>query len=169
MRVFGVAAAAAAVLTACVPALELNEPVAATVTSRAESQFQTAPFTIRSYTLDAEGEAVEFAGAVCSGRSRGVSFRNVATPAVIVAPTYLQAERFADRGRPAPLRITCRANGETITFDHAASDQRGNGSSTVGGVYNASSGTYGTATITSLDSRLSSTLPWYYPPVRVEF
>jgi hypothetical protein len=158
-------------LAACqvTPGLPVNDAITASVQRSTDNEFDRTTMIIRSYRADENGDTQEIAGAVCSGRNGLVSFRNAITPAAVRMPTYLQADRFANRGRPPALSVSCRLDGQTARVVVQAMSQAGNTTTTGTGVYNPNTGTTTTPVTTRLDGRLSSTLPWFYPGAQVEF
>lgn len=156
-------------LAACVETLPMNQTVNGSTRRAVEHQYATAGSVLRSYHTNAEGKRVEVAGALCSGRNAWVSFRNAVTPVVVTLPTYLQAERFSDRGKPPPLEITCKLNGKTVRFAAAASSIVSHTTTYGAGSYNAATGTYAQPVSTELTGRLSPTLPWTYGNISVAF
>ena len=151
------------------PGIELASDVSARTKSRTGNEYNPIKTEIRSFRAGPDGKQVEFGGAVCSGSNAHVSFSGLVTPGVVTLPTYLQADRFANRGQPPALTVTCRAEGKTVNVNLSASNGRSNQTTYSGGQYNAATGTYSNPQSTRLNSRLSSTLPWYYPGTRVEF
>ena len=156
-------------LTACVSPMDLTPVQKMRVLQKQENQYQDTTMVIRSYKLDADGKRVEIGGVQCSAKNKWLSMPTVTTPAQIIAPTYLQADRFANGGQPPALQITCRGDGKSRTVKLDASSARGNTVVSSGGQYNAATGTYSNPTATVLTSRISSTLPWAYPSITVEF
>lgn len=156
-------------LAACVDTLPMNQTVNGATRRAVEHQFATAGSVLRSYRTYADGKRVEVGGALCSGRNSWVSFRNAVTPVVVTLPTYLQAERFSDRGKPPPLEITCKLDGKTVRFTAAASSIVSHTTTYGPGTYNAATGTYAQPVSTELTGRLSPTLPWTYGNISVAF
>lgn len=156
-------------LIGCTAGLELNPPVTAALKTRPENQFSLTPTVIRSTRVNAEGKSERFGGATCSGGNAWVSFSGLVTPAAVQMPSYLQAERFKNKGKPPALTVTCRAEGKTTRFTIEPTADIENVTTTGAGTYSQSTGTYSQPTSTRLTSRLSSTLPWRYPEGIAEF
>lgn len=156
-------------LTSCVTSdLEVNQYVNASKHGNAPNVFKSSSSTVRSYAVNSEGKKVEVSGAQCSARNRLVGF-NVKTPAVVTLPTFLQGDRFHERGKPPLIRGKCRYNGKTVVFTIEPSSAVDHTTEFGTGTYNPSTGTYINPTVTRLTGRLSSTLPWAYPSVKVNF
>ena len=153
---------ATALLTGCgTPSLDIDGRATAAVKKKLENQFGQSTMTIRTFTQRGD-ETVEVAGAVCQAKNSLVSFSGVKTPAVVTLPTYMQAERFADRGKPEALRGSCTLGSQTWPFVLEASSAAGNVTTSQGATYDPNTGLYSNPTSTRLTSRLSSTLPWSY-------
>jgi len=153
--------AAVAVLSGCgAPGLEVTggpDTLATRSLSGDRVAGQQSSF-VRTYRKDAAGKEVEIGNAVFTLRSAELSGR-IRTPSEIRYPVFLQGARFANRGKPSPLKITCRADGKQAVatveaFPRGAKDVR---TDSYGGTGTIS------ATTTVLSSRLSSSFPWAYP------
>ena len=160
-----------AVLAACgtSPALDLRPVSDVRLLSNPEHSFGRNVVTVRSFAMDAEGNRVEIAGAQCRLRSAWFSVAPLVTPGQFVAPNYLQAERFAERGRPPAISGTCTFDGKRVAVRSDPTVQRLNSTDSGVPAYNAQTGQTVTPTTTTLTSRLSSSLPWFYPSISVEF
>ena len=156
-------------LMGCAAGLDYNPSVTASIKQRPENQFSLAATVIRSTRVNADGKTEQFGGAICSGGNALVSFSGLVTPAVVQMPSYLQAERFKSKGKPPALTVTCRAEGKTARFTIEPTAAVDNVTTTSGGTFNETTGTYSQPTNTRLTSRLSSTLPWRYPEGVAEF
>lgn len=156
-------------LTGCVETLPMNQTVNASTRRTVEHQFATSGSVVRSFRTNAEGKRVEVGGALCSGKNAWVAFSNAVTPIVVTLPTYLQGERFPERGKPPPLEITCKLDGKTVRFAAAASSIVSHTTTYGAGTYNAATGTYSQPKTTHLTGRLSPTLPWTYGHIDVAF
>ena len=155
-------------LVACDTSAPLSSDAQVRVVKKAENQFNTAQTVIRAFATGDDGKLVEVTGVRCDLQSGWVRVRGMSVPGAVALPTYLQAERFADRGRPPNMTGTCIYKGRKIPVLIQPSAARSNQSTTQSTGYNATTGTYGTATTTRLTRKLSSTLPWYYPGYRIE-
>jgi hypothetical protein len=106
---------AASVLSACYTPLEMSGP-AKTASLRngppQERVLGTASSYIRTYHINAEGERVEIGGAQCTVRSAHFSAK-VVSPQEVVYPSFLQADRFKDRGNPGPVKVICKGSGKS--------------------------------------------------------
>lgn len=151
------------------PALDLNDPIAARVAREPSNTFGSSAVILRSFKVNDEKKKVEFGGAQCSGRNALVSFSGVMTPANIKLPTYLQAERFSNRGKPPPLKISCRYGKKVVKFDLDPTSSIRNVTTSSGAQYNPQTGVYSNPTVTHLTGRLSPTLPWRYSSADVNF
>ncbi len=69
---------------------------------------------VRTYQEDDAGNRQEIGNAVCTLRSAQFSGR-VMTPQQVNYTSLIQADRFENRGRPAPLTVTCRAGDRSAT------------------------------------------------------
>ena len=157
-------------VSACgVQALDINKPTAARVTHGPENSFGSSAIILRSFKVNDEGKKVEFGGARCSGKNGLVAFSGVMTPASITVPTYLQAERFSNQGKPPPIKVKCRYEKKDVKFEIIPTSSASNVTTTSGGQYNAQTGTYINPSVTHLTGRLSSTLPWRYSSANVDF
>lgn len=156
-------------LIGCAEGLEFNPPVTASIKQRPENLFSLTPTVIRSTRVNAEGKTERFGGATCSGGNAWVSFSGLVTPAAVQIPSYLQAERFKNKGKPPALTVACRAEGKTVRFTIEPTADVENVTTTSGGTFNEATGTYSQPTNTRLTSRLSSTLPWRYREAIAEF
>lgn len=154
---------------ACTTMLPLNDMTHVSRITKLSNEYNWTVSTIRSYRTNAEGKKVEVPGAICSGSNGVVKFSRAVTPAVVNLPTYLQAERFPKNGRPPALRGRCVYNGKSLPFTLEVTSSVSNVSTTSGGTYNAQTGHYTSSTVTHLNSRLSSTLPWHYGSLAVEY
>ncbi|MEX0304966.1 MAG: hypothetical protein AB3N24_21330 [Leisingera sp.] len=157
-------------LTACVkPSLPVDDTYTASRRATVGNEFESYSTLVRSFAKGEDGERVEFAGAVCSASNALVSVKSVTTPALVEMPMYLQADRFKNQGKPPALNWRCSYQGKVVKLTTEAASGRGNtvvyGTST----YNASTGTYSQPTTYQLTSRLSSTLPWGYPHIELDF
>ncbi|KAB7610400.1 hypothetical protein F9L33_13950 [Amylibacter sp. SFDW26] len=152
-----------------VPALELNAPVTARVAKQPTNSFRNSPVILRSYKVNDEGKKVEFSGAQCSGRNAFVSFSKASTPANIQLPTYLQGERFANRGKPPALKVSCKYGKTENKFILEPTSAVGNVTVSSGTQYNYQTGVYSNPSVTHLTGRLSPTLPWRYSSATVDF
>lgn len=116
--------------------------------------------TVRTYVEQGD-ETVEVAGVRCTVRSRDVS-ATVTTPALVRLPLYVQGARFADRGRPSDLTLSCKAPqgsgvevvepgpvGQSTSTDHST-------------VYANGQPAAGSVSTTTFHSQLSSSYPWGY-------
>ncbi|MGV6839035.1 MAG: hypothetical protein ACWA40_02450, partial [Planktomarina sp.] len=106
----------AVLLAGCTTSLPLNDLAQSDRYRSLSHEFGTSVMIIRSYAMDAEGNKVEVAGAKCTARNKLVGFRNVETPAKVAVPTFLQAERYDNRGKPPVLTGSCTYNGQKQTF-----------------------------------------------------
>ena len=163
--------AALSVLTACAgtPPLETSGPQPVRIKQAKDNQFSNKNISIRSYRTAEDGTKVEVPGAVCSGQNVWFALPAISTPAVVQMPTFLQGERFANRGLPPELTVACKLDGKTIKTVLTASSTAQNMTTSSAGYYDAQTGNYSNPTTFHLTARLSSTLPWVYPSVRVEF
>lgn len=64
------------------------------------------PVMVRTYS-SASGKRVEVAGIPCTLRATEFSAA-VVTPQIASLPMFLQGTRFANRGRPGPMTVTCK-------------------------------------------------------------
>ena len=149
--------------------LKLNDAIQAAEVAKAENSFGETYITLRSFRTDDAGEKIEFAGAKCSGRNELISFKGAVTPVRVKVPTYLQGDRFDDRGKPADLRITCKYEGETLTNLLEALSGVQNRLISGTASFNPSTGIYSQPQTVVLSGRLSSTLPWVFPNLNIEF
>lgn len=156
-------------LAGCTTSLPMSDLVHADRYRSLDHEYSSSVFTVRSFAQDADGNRVEVAGAVCSARNAVAGFRNVQTPAQVQMPAFLQAERYDNRGKPPILKGSCSYNGATQAFAVEATSAVPNVSRSLGGTYNSTTGIYSNPTSIRLNRRLSSTTPWRYPSVVVEF
>lgn len=152
-----------------IQALTLNDPVVAHVARKPENTFGGSSIILRSYKVNDEKKRVEFSDAKCSGRNALVSFSRVTTPAHITLPTYLQAERFSNHGKPPPIKVSCKYGKKVIKFDLNPTSSTNNVTTASGGQYNPQTGVYSNPSVTQLTSQLSSTLPWRYSSAEIDF
>lgn len=156
-------------LAACTPTSDLNPPSDVTRYKSLQNEFQTNRVVIRSFVKNESGKKVEASGAVCSARNSLVGFRNVVTPAVVELPTFLQGERFPNRGKPPVLNGHCTIGDKKIELVLDPTSEVGNATRTSGGSFDPNTGIYSNPRTTELTSRLSPTLPWYYPSITLNF
>ena len=149
--------------------LPVNETFTARQRATLGNEFETNSTLIRSFKINEAGERIEIEGAVCTASNALVSVRNVSTPARVSTPMYLQAERFSKRGKPPALNWRCSYQGKVVKLTSEASSGRGHTISYGASTYNAATGTYSQPTSLALTGRLSTTLPWAYPNIEVEF
>lgn len=120
----------------------------------------TSVATVRAYVEQGD-ETVEVAGARCTLRSRDVS-ATVTTPAMVRLPLYVQGARFADRGRPSDLTLSCRApqgSGSEVVEPGPVGQSTSTDHSTV---YANGQPTAGSVSTTTFHSQLASSYPWGY-------
>lgn len=121
---------------------------------------------VRTYLKEGEKRGAEIAGAVCQIRAR--DFRaTVTTPAIVELPVYVQGARFAERGKPGPIDITCRVDGKSgrATIEAMASGAQNMSYHSPGYTTN---GTYaGGTTTTVFYGQLASSYPWRYSAMGV--
>jgi hypothetical protein len=160
---------ALSLVSACNTTLETNGQETAQVLRSQDHQFENSIIIVRSFTTGSDSKNVEVAGATCSGKNAWIALANFTTPAQISVPSYLQGDRFADRGKPPALNLKCRYNGKELNSSLIPQNARGNVSRSSGGQYNAQTGTYSNPSVVSLTSKLSPTLPWYYPSLAIDF
>lgn len=163
-RLIGVALLA---LAACADtSIPLSETVNAGIKSRADNQFNPRTTIIRSFRTNEKGKRVQVGGAVCSGSNARISFSNVVTPGRVSIPSYLQADRFTDRGQPPAIALRCELEGKTVrqTWEPSAQVKDGSSDSTT-----CIKGNCTSVRTIKLTSKLSSTLPWFYPNEDVDF
>lgn len=157
-------------LSACgSTSLPVEETFTASRRATLGNEYKTQPSLVRSYAVGEDGKRVEVKGAVCSASSTLVSVKNVTTPALVKTPMYLQAERFPERGKPPALNWRCSYRGKVVKLTTEPSSGRNNTVTQGVSTYDAATGTYSQPTSIVLTGRLSSTLPWSYPNVEVEF
>ena len=157
-------------LAACsTPSLPVDGTHTASRRATLGNEFESYSTLVRSYATGADGERVEVKGAVCSASNAVISVRNVTTPALVEMPMYLQADRFKNQGKPPALNWRCSYQGKVVKLATEAASGRGNTVQQGAATYNASTGTYSQPTTMVLTSRLSSTLPWGYPHIEVDF
>jgi hypothetical protein len=159
------AVASAALLIACTSGLEITRaPVtaAARVAVPAERVAGQTGLVVRAYQKDASGKSVEVQNAVCDLRSPEFQAR-VSTPQQVRYPQFIQAARFAGRGQPGTLTVTCRAGnaqGQT-TSDAVPLNVTPTYSAPV--TTTTSTGqTLTTSTSTLYSKQLASSYPWHY-------
>ena len=113
--------------------------------------------TVRSFA-QVDGKRTEVPGVACTVRAAEFS-ANVVTPQGVVIPSFLQGERFAKRGQPGQMAVTCK--GKAVAF--AAFPAGGSVPVTT------SSGTPGQPgymqTTTGVLVGNKSAQPWVYPAV----
>lgn len=149
--------------------VDANAVVVAHVTRSPSNSFESSNMTLRSFKTSDAGRKTELIGVECSGKNALVSFSKVAPPVVIKFPTYLQAERFPNRGKPPPIKISCKYNNRVVSFDLKPTSATRNVRVNTYGAYNAQQGTQSNTSVKYLTSKLSSTLPWRYDSGDVNF
>lgn len=157
-------------LTACVkPLLPVDESYSANRRATVGNEFESHSTLIRSFTTGEDGERIEVAGAVCSASNAMLSVTKVKTPALVEMPMYLQADRFKKRGKPPALNWRCSYQGKLAKIVTEAASGRSHKVVYGAATYNSTTGTYSQPQTVHLTGRLSSTLPWGYPHVEVDF
>lgn len=114
--------AAGLALAACQPAQQIaSKPVKASLrkTVPAEQMLGRTSVVVRTYKKEADGSTSEVTGAKCTLRSRELAAQ-VTTPQIVNYPVFLQAARFANRGKPGNMVVTCKVAGMTGTKTIAA-------------------------------------------------
>jgi hypothetical protein len=165
MKRFICTALVAAGLGACdvTPSLPVEQAPERLRTSSVVSADRTlglAGSVVRTYVQGPDGNDVEVAGVSCQISSGELSGR-VTTPQMINYPLFIQADRFANRGQPSSLQVTCSYNGKSARQSVSPGLQS-----------RARAATQNTAvapnTVTSsfvpLTGAVSSSYPWVYPP-----
>lgn len=152
---------AALALAGCVSSAKITEPdMRVRATSAAKDRVVGAsPFVIRTYTLDAAGKRQEVTGATCDLKSADIAARTT-TPRRLILPIYVQGKRFANRGAPAVVTVTCRAQGMTgsTRITPLPFGAKGGNKTT-----SQASGTQGVSvSTTTLSDRMVSANPWTY-------
>ncbi len=116
---------------------------------------------VRTFTADADGKLVEVSGVTCRMRSDQLTAQ-VITPQYVTYPNFLQASRFANRGQPDPLVVTCRNGEASATQVVPAFPQGGAGARST-----TSTSTSGTTTVSTslvpLTGNVASSYPWTFP------
>ena len=152
---------AALTLAGCVQSAKITEPdlnVQATSVAK-DRVVGTHPLVVRTYVLDAAGKQQEVTGASCDLRSADISARTT-TPRRLFLPIYVQGKRFAKRGAPAPVAVTCRGNGKTGSTRIEPLPFGTNSRNTT---TSQASGTQGVSvSTTTLSTRMVSATPWTY-------
>ena len=102
-------------LAACAePALDIQSAPLSAEVKRSVQNERIGAYTrhaVRTYTVDpATGAQTEIAGAVCTLQSAELTLR-VISPATVDLPSFVQRERFPNRGKPDNLTVTCRSDG----------------------------------------------------------
>lgn len=157
-------------LSACgATSIPVDETFTASRRAALGNEFKSNSTLIRSFATGEDGKRVEVEGAVCSASNSLIKVKNVTTPGLVKTPMYLQAERFPKKGKPPALNWRCSYQGKVVTLTTEAASGRGHAVTQGVSTYNASTGTYSQPTSVVLTGRLSSTLPWGYPNVEVEF
>lgn len=152
---------AALMLTGCVESAKITEPdLRIRATSVAKDRVVGAhPLVVRTYVLDAAGKQQEVTGATCDLKSADISARTT-TPRRLILPTYAQGKRFAKRGAPAPVAVTCRGNGKAGTTRITPLPF---GAESKNATTSQSTGSQGVSVrTTTLSGRMVSATPWTY-------
>ncbi|EBA13763.1 hypothetical protein [Roseobacter sp. CCS2] len=163
-RVLFCASALVAIAACAGTSLPVSGTPVAMIQSRAVDSGQTiggSTTLIRTFAADAAGDVVEVSGVTCRLRSDQFTAQ-VITPQFVTYPNFLQASRFANRGRPDPLVVTCRNGDKAGTQVVTAVTQGGPGSRTTN-----STSTSGTTTVSTafvpLTGNIASSYPWTFP------
>lgn len=157
---------AAGFLAACSTSMDVSNTAEAKLRKTVPNAFDSYDQTLRAYQK-VGGKRSEIAGAVCSLKNDILSLPSVTTPSTVRMPSFLQADRFANRGKPPKLAMLCKFNGQSKSFTVEATSQVTNQTTQQSVAYG--NGYVGTASTTRLTGRLSSTLPWRYILPAVEF
>lgn len=150
----------------CVSDIPITQPTVIASTRPALNRDQTLGqrgVIIRSYA-NVEGKRTEVAGARCSLRSNEFS-ANVTTPGGVAIPMLIQGSRFANRGKPTPLTVTCEGNElrKTITVDAVPLLASGGNTTT-----SSSSGATVSVSTSVISSATAASKPWTFPNISVE-
>jgi hypothetical protein len=126
-----------------------------------ERMFGKGASRVRVLARDASGAKTRVAGATCRLSSKELRGQ-VVSPGVVRYPTFIQAKRFPERGRPGALEVTCTAgekSGRVVVAPTVPSSRGGPGLLTT---TQTASGPVTTQTV-GFGGALRSTYPWVYP------
>ncbi|MCP4181898.1 MAG: hypothetical protein GY761_01045 [Hyphomicrobiales bacterium] len=98
-------------------------------------------------------EQQEVAGAKCTMESEEI-YASFVSPAKITVPTFSQRSKFANRGRPSPLRVECHIDGKFGVNSLTANDKE------VSVATNA--GIAGAVVSLLVSGAIASATPWRY-------
>jgi len=123
-----------------------------------EQSLGSADVTVRTYVEDSAGKKTEVSGVACRLRSSDISAR-VVTPARVALPIYVQGDRFAGRGQPSPLEVSCQSSAGSTTTEIPASPNIPTASPDY--YYSSQPGVV-TINSTPQYGQLASSYPWTY-------